>query len=69
MLELSVFLLAAIIFSVIDIKSMMKFSLKREIIPYLVLMLTSGSVGLLYLADPYRKSILYFILTIFNIRE
>ena len=68
MLGVLTFLVILIIISVIDIRSMMKYSLKKEIIPYLVLMLISGSAGFLYLSDPYRKSIEYLILNIFNIK-
>lgn len=68
-MEIAAFFILVIVISFVDIKSMVKLKLKKEIIPYLGLMLITGVAGFLFLADPYRKSISYLILKIFNIQE
>ncbi len=66
--ELMTFFIISILISIFDMRSMAKSGSKKEIIPYLVLMLISGATGFLYFTDPYRKSIVYFILNIFHIQ-
>lgn len=66
--ELSVFFIALIIMSVMDITAMAHSNLKKEIIPYSVLMLIAGALGLYYFTDPYRASFSRLILKLFQIR-
>ncbi|MPN55089.1 hypothetical protein SDC9_202768 [bioreactor metagenome] len=54
--------------SIIDIRSMIQSRCAKEIIPYFLLMLLSGVVGCLHLANPYRKSIAQLILSLLNIQ-
>ena len=67
MVSFLVLIALTVILSIWDIKSMKKANLKKEITPYILLMLVSGIMGFLYFTDPFRKSIAIMFLDLLNI--
>lgn len=68
---MSILLIFFLIFSVIlitDLNSMKKAGHKKEIAPYILLMLTAGLLGFLYLSDPNRESISALFFRILKIK-
>lgn len=66
MLQLFLFFVVLFMVGVADIRSILKSDLKKELIPYSILMLAAGVVGLFYLSNPYRQSIAYWLLKLVN---
>lgn len=64
MLQLFLFFVILLLAGIMDLRSMMKADLKKELVPYCVLMLAAGAMGLFYLSNPYRQSIAYWIFQI-----
>jgi len=65
--ELAVFILTLIIMSIVEVRSMLKAKLKKEIVPYLILIVLSAALGALYLTDPSRDSLSYSIIKLLNL--
>lgn len=68
MSELAIFILTLIMMSVVEIRSMLKIKLKKEIVPYLILIVLSAALGALYLTDPSRDSFSYMIIKLLNLK-
>ena len=68
LLEFAVFILALIIMSIAEIRSMLRAKLKKEIVPYLILIVLSAALGWAYLTDPSRDSFSYTIIKLFNLK-
>lgn len=67
MLQLFLFFAILLFVGAADLRSMLRSELRKELIPYCILMLAAGAAGLFYLSDPYRQSIAYWIFNLFNI--
>lgn len=68
MFELVIFILILVIMSIVDTRSMLKSKLKKEIVPYLILIIFSVGLGVFYLTDPSRDSLSYSIIKLFNLK-
>lgn len=67
MLQLFLFFAILLFVGAVDLRSMLRSELRKELIPYCILMLAAGAAGLFYLSDPYRQSIAYWIFNLLNI--
>jgi hypothetical protein len=67
MLQLFLFFAVLLFMGAADIWSMLKSELRKELVPYCILMLAAGAAGLFYLSNPYRQSIAYWIFNLLNI--
>lgn len=68
MLSLLLIAIIIIIFMFIDIRSMKKAKLEKEVAPYIMLMLITGILGFLYYTNPHRQSISAMILEALKIK-
>lgn len=55
------------IIGVMDMKTMINSGLKRETVPYIILLLLAGTLGALYLTDPIRPDIVSSMLKFFQV--
>jgi hypothetical protein len=69
MAELAVYSSLLILICVFDIRSMIKNSLKKEIIPYLLLVILAAAVGMIILPHPYQKGITSYLLDLFKVQR
>jgi hypothetical protein len=69
MAELAVYSSLLILMCVFDIRSMIKKSLKKEIIPYLLLVIMAAAVGLTILPYSYQKGIVSYLLDLFKVQR
>ncbi len=67
-MELSVFFAVLIVFGIIDYRSMKKEKLKKEILPYLILMVLAGTFAVFYLTNPHRESFTYLVIKLFKLK-
>jgi UDP-N-acetylmuramyl pentapeptide phosphotransferase/UDP-N-acetylglucosamine-1-phosphate transferase len=69
MLEHILFLIIFFSMGVYDIRKMTKANLKKEILPYLALMLLALTVAFIHLLNPLTPSLSEILLRLFGIKE
>ncbi|BDR67557.1 hypothetical protein [Clostridium tetani] len=62
------FTIFILILSIFEIKVMLKKDLKNELKVFILLTLTTLSLGYLYISNPYRRGFADIILTFFGIK-
>lgn len=68
MTQLILFFIIFIILCIADTRSMLHANLKKDLIPYGILMLATAAMGFWYFVNPYRQSISYLIFQILKIK-
>ena len=67
-MQVIVYLIIIVIVSILDIRSMLRLHIRKDMVPYLFCMMLAGLLGVIYLANPYRESIVGVILNVFHIQ-
>lgn len=68
MTQLILFFTVLILLCITDTRSMLHSNLKKDLIPYGILMLATAAMGFWYFSNQYRQSISYLIFQIFKIK-
>ena len=66
-MEITIYSIVLLAFCILDIRAMVKAKQKKELFSYLSLTLIALTIGLLYLSNPYRNSISYYVLKLLGI--
>ena len=67
-MELWVFFAILITLGCIDYQSMKKAKLKKELVPYLILMILAGAFAVFYLTNPHQESFIYIVIKLFKLK-
>ncbi len=67
MIELAAFIILLAVLCIFDIRSMIIANKKKVLLPYLSLTAVTLIISIIYLINPYRESISYFLIKLLGL--